>query len=247
MNKILRNIILCTVNKHFPLSKTGRPATSAATILDELLHMLWSGCPWRALRCKDTSFQTVHRHFIKWSRSGVFKEAYAIAYKLQSRPTRRNLRFHCIDSSFVKNIYGRGRDCIGRNPTDRGRFATKVSALVDQHGLPVALSFFPANRNDVRTVKDTLLTSIQTERGALYADKGYDSRQVRTFVQQQGYTERIGRRKHHVHRLVNRRRNVVERFFSWLDKSRRLILRYDAMIVSYESWTWLACIRLLKK
>ena len=77
MNKILRNIILCTINKHFPLSKTGRKVTSADIILDELLHMLWSGSPWRALRCKGTSFQTVHRHFTKWSRSGVFKEAYA--------------------------------------------------------------------------------------------------------------------------------------------------------------------------
>ena len=101
--KWIKYFEICTVNTHFPLSKTGRRATSADIILDELLHMLWSGCPWRALRCKGTSFQTVHRHFTKWSRSGVFKEAYAIAYKLQSRPTRRNLRFHCIDSSFVKN------------------------------------------------------------------------------------------------------------------------------------------------
>ena len=212
MNIVLRNIILCTVKKHFPTCKTGRKSTSADIILDELLHMLWSGCPWRALRCKGTSFQTVHRHFTNWSQSGVFKEAYAIAYKLQKRPSRRNLRFHCIDSSFVKNIYG--RDCIGRNPTDRGRFATKLSALVDQDGLPVALTFFPANRNDVRTVEDTLLNSIHSERGALYADKGYDSKQIRTFVEQHGYIERISRRKHHVHRLVNRRRNIVERFFS---------------------------------
>ena len=63
--------------------------------------------------------------------------------KLERRRTSRRGAFHCIDSTFVKNIYG--RDCIGRNPTDRGRMATKVSALVDQDGLPLSLRFFPAN------------------------------------------------------------------------------------------------------
>jgi hypothetical protein len=47
-----------------------------------------------------------------------------------------------IDTSFVKKIYG--RDCVGRNPTDRGRKATKLSALVAADGVPLALAFFPA-------------------------------------------------------------------------------------------------------
>ena len=57
------------------------------------------------------------------------------------------------------SIYG--RDCIGRNPTDRGRNATKVSALVDQDGLPLSLVFFPANHSDYKTVDGTLAQSIR--------------------------------------------------------------------------------------
>lgn len=246
MDVRLRNIILCLVKKHFPFSNTGRKRVEPEYVLDELLHMLRSGCPWRSLRTVHSSYQTIHRHFALWTKKHLFREAYAIAYKLQSRSIRRSRRFQCIDASFVKSIYG--RDCVGRNPTDRGRKATKLSAVVDQDGLPLSLVFFPANVHDVRTVEPTLNRRIVSPNDSqpLYADKGYDSKKVRTTIQEYGYIDRIGKRGTIVHRVVNRRRNVVERFFSWLDKSRRLILRFDCFIESYESWTWLASLRLIK-
>ena len=240
----LRNIVLLLVKKHFKPCSVGRKRVDPDLILDELLHILWSGSPWRALRSQSVSYQTVHRYFMLWRDKSIFKEAYTIAYRLQNRQVRRSKRYQCIDASFVKNVYG--RDCVRRNPTDRGRMATKLSALVDQDGLPLSLVFFPANCNDMKTVKQTLDEKIlHTNSQPLYADKGYDSRAVRATMQQHGYIDRVGKRRTVVHRLVNRRRNVVERFFSWLDKSRRLIMRYDAHIASYESWTWLACLRLL--
>jgi len=245
MDLRLRNIILNLVKKHFPNSNTGKKRVCPSFVLDKLLYVLWTGCPWRALQLEKSSYQTLHRHFLSWSEKNIFKEAYTIAYKLQSRPVRRNLRFRCIDASFVKNIYG--KDCIGRNPTDRGRSATKLSALVDQNGMPIALKFFPANCHDVHTVESTLSDAIEPQAKSypLYADKGYDSQAVRRIIRGHGYIDRVGKRKTVVHRVVNRRRNVVERFFSWLDKSRRLIVRYDALITSYEAWTWLASLRLL--
>ena len=246
MDVRLRTIILCLVKKHFPVSNIGRRRIEPEFVLDELLHILWTGCPWRSLQTTRSSYQTVHRHFITWTQRHIFREAYSIAYKLQNRPTRRNLRFQCIDASFVKNIYG--RDCIGRNPTDRGRNGTKLSAVVDQDGLPLSLVFFPANVHDVHTVEPTLKRRIvSSDRSEpLYADKGYDSKKVRTTIRQYGNLDRVSKRGTIVHRVVNRRRNIVERFFSWLDKNRRLILRYDALIASYESWTWLASLRLVK-
>lgn len=245
MDLKLRNIILCLVEKNFPQCKLGRKRVEPSYILDELLHVLWTGCPWRSLKSEHSSFQTVHRHFMIWSKQEIFKKAYTIAFKLQNRPTRRNLRFQCIDSSFVKNIYG--RDCRGRNPTDRGRSATKLSAIVDQDGLPLSLVFFPANTSDMNTVERTLQHRITTsKKQPMYADKGYDSKAIRTTLQRYGYIDRVGKRRTIVHRVVNRRRNIVERFFSWLDKNRRLIVRYDTLIQSYESWTWLASIRLVK-
>ena len=41
-------------------------------------------------------------------------------YRRRSRP-----RHSCVDSTFVKKVYG--VDCVGRNPTDRGRMATRLT------------------------------------------------------------------------------------------------------------------------
>jgi hypothetical protein len=124
-------------------------------VLDEILYILWTGgAPWRSLNAKGAShFQTVHGHFMAWARKGVFKRAYAIALRLTRRKGRRN-QYYCIDTTFIKSIYG--QDCVGRNPTGRGRNATKLSAMVVSSGLPVSLAFFPANVHDVHTVDGTL-------------------------------------------------------------------------------------------
>ena len=95
------------MEKNFPQCKLGRKRVEPSYILDELLHVLWTGCPWRSLKSEHSSFQTVHRHFMIWSKQEIFKKAYTTAFKLQNRPTRRNLRFQCIDSLFEKNIYGK--------------------------------------------------------------------------------------------------------------------------------------------
>ena len=243
MDTRLRTIILNQVKEHFPRNKNGRTRTDAELILTQIQHVLWTGAPWRSL-ATNVSFQTIHRHFMSWARCGVFKKAYETAIKLMRRPGRRR-EYHCIDTTFIKNIYG--MDCKGRNPTDRGRSATKLSAIVDGTGLPISIAFFPGNIHDVRTVSITLDKRVlrHKERIPLYADKAYYSQKVFADMNRSGYIPRVTKRKEVTHRVVNRKRNVVERTFSWLDKSRRLILRYDATIVAYESFTWLACMRLV--
>jgi hypothetical protein len=47
--------------------------------------------------------------------------------------------------SFVKNICG--RDCLGKSSVDRGRKASKISALVDSYGVPLTMLFHPGNKN----------------------------------------------------------------------------------------------------
>jgi putative transposase len=154
------------------------------------------------------------------------------------------MRIEAIDTSFVKNVY-HGRDCIGRNPTDRGRKATKVSAIVAGDGVPLALAFFPANTSDQRTVEATLRSRLapRASRGTpLYADKGYDSAANRALMRRFGYVDCIAARRHITHGVVNRRRNVVERSFSWLDKSRsapsRQLLSCCHPSVFWAAQTW---------
>ena len=72
------------------------------------------------------------------------------------------------------------RDCLGRNPTDRGRKALKVSLLTTDRGTPLCSVFHKANKNDCKTLEHLLKTgfrksNISKDYAALLTDKGYDS------------------------------------------------------------------------
>ena len=54
----------------------------------------------------------------------LFEDAF---YNLSRTYTTNNIYPIIADTSYVKNVSG--RDVIGRNHTDRGRMATKVSML----------------------------------------------------------------------------------------------------------------------
>ena len=229
------------------MPRRGRPTVDLEKVLDSVICVLKTGMPWRHL--KSTSFgvdyRTAHRYFRKWTVSNVFEEVYATCLRLTRISRSRRRRYRAIDSTFVKNIYG--TDCVGRSPVDRGRKATKMSAVVDEDGIPVALSFFPGNVSDYNTVDETLANAfLPPEPGcALYADKGYDSRRVRSTMTRFGYVDRAERRRHKTHRSQSRKRRIVENTFAWLDKFRRLIVRYDARIQSYRAFTLLACCLLI--
>ena len=243
----MQTAILAAVQSCEGQSGAGRPHYDYSVILHRIVTGLESGMAWRHLKMlPGPSFGTVHRQFLKWARAGVFQKAYRALLKLYSRKGRRG-EYHCIDTTFVKSFYG--RDGVGRNPTDRGRKATKVSAVVNDEGVPLSIAFFAANVSDYNTVQNTLqrLISHPATRVPLYADKGYDSARVRETVRGAGYVDRVGKRRTRIHRVINTRRGVVERFFSWLDKNRRLVVRYDSLVVAYEAWTWLGCCKIVAR
>ena len=212
MNTLLRTAVLNAAKELCPVKSTGRPRTDHAQLLDSFLAILTTGMQWRALRGID--FRTAHRHFIHWARVGVFQLAYRNLRRLSKRKTRKG-DFVAVDTTYVKSIYG--RETIGPNPTDRGRMATKLLAVVERDGLPQKLAFFAANKSDHSTRRQRRCVPRIARRGSI------------TPIWQES------------------RRRVVERFFSWLDKSRRLIVRYDFTIAAYAAWTWLACARLVSQ
>ena len=243
---LFRNILRVQHAIHFPPKAKGRPAViTFDDAYDDILKVVRTGMQWRSLKPRNVSFVTVFKTMHKWVHADLFKTAYQKLLTLYSR--QRRPRYCAIDSTFVKNMYG--RDCIGRNPTDRGRKATKVSTVVDDRGVPFGLLFTPANHADVRLFDATLenlLVSIPTGTQML-ADKGYDSANNRRVCEARGLKDRIFRRRTMSTRRTHARRGVVERFFSWLDKYRRIVLRYECGIAVYEAMTYLACGIILQK
>jgi putative transposase len=78
------------------------------------------------------------------------------------------------------------------------------------------------------------------------ADKGYDYAEVRSLLHERGYTAHIPvrgqtRPKRRLRRRHPARRWVVERSHSWMNRFRRILIRWEKKAENYEALLHLAC------
>lgn len=139
----------------------------------------------------------------------------------------------------------------GPNPTDRGKRGVKRSVVTEAAGLPVGVTVAGANRNDHHLLAETLAGIIvrrprptRARPQGLCLDKGYDYASTRVVARRlrlrlhlrtRGEEARARRRGHKA------RRWVVERAHFWLNRFRRLLVRWEKTAVNYEAMLHLAC------
>jgi putative transposase len=142
---------------------------------------------------------------------------------------------------------------VGRNPTDRGKIGTKRSVLTDGSGVPIGVAVAGANRNDFKMAQETL-RSIPIPRPeptpaqpqGMCLDKGYDYDEVRDLLAAFGFTAHIRARGEEAKALKQEagykaRRWVVERTHSWMNRFRRLLVRWDKKVRNYLAFLHVAC------
>lgn len=63
-------------------------------IFNEILHVLKSGCSWRALRPENASvtWQNIYYHYAKWVKDGSFTKLFSSSLKI----IREDLAMECI-------------------------------------------------------------------------------------------------------------------------------------------------------
>jgi len=116
-----------------------------------------------------------------------------------------------------------------------GRNATKVSTITDNSGIPLIFTFHKGNRNDSQTLFHGLSKCQFISPGnQLYADKIYDSSHCKDVLSHFSLEICISKKRQPVSKKNNRIRIVIEHTFGWLDKYRRIILRYDSHIHHFE-------------
>lgn len=122
--------------------------------------------------------------------------------------------------------------------------------------MPIGLEVAGANRPDMELVGATV-ESIPVDRPEpaaqtpqhLCADKGYDCPSVRGLVAGWGYTAHIPIKKKKGAAPVTRekvpgyraRRWVVERTHSWMNRFRRVLIRWDKKVPNYKAFLHFAC------
>jgi transposase len=144
----------------------------------------------------------------------------------------------------------RGGEKTGKNPTDRGKQGTKRHIIVDRKGIPLTIQLTAANVNDTTRLEQTVdaINPIKGPRGRprkrpvkLHADKGYESKKNKAALRRRGITPRIARKGVESKERLGRHRWVVERTQSWLNRFRRLKVRYERRADIYEAFLKIGC------
>jgi transposase len=129
----------------------------------------------------------------------------------------------------------------------RGGLTTKIHAVVDANGLPVAIVLTEGQAHDGSSAAGMLGTLAPGQ--ILLADRAYDSNALRGAVKERGAWANI---KPVAHRIdppafspyLYRYRNLVERFFNKIKHYRAVATRYEKLASNYLAAVKLVAIRI---
>ncbi len=129
----------------------------------------------------------------------------------------------------------------------RGGLTTKIHALVDANGLPIALKLTPGQAHDGRSADDMLDTVGKGQ--TLIADAGYDSDRLRAELKRRHAKCCIKPMPNRTKTFrprpkVYAQRNLVERFFCKLKHFRAIASRYEKSAANYPALVKLASSRI---
>ena len=218
------------------------PRVDDRKAMDAIFFVLRTGCQWGALDatgiCKHSS---AHRRFMEWMEAGVFQEFWCRGLLTYDAFVGIDWSWLSMDGAMTKAPLG-GED-VGPNPTDRAKKGVKRSILTDAAGVPLGLAVAGANRVDFKMAHETILSvPVDRPRPTLRApqgmclDKGYDYPEVPLLVRELGFTPHIRSRREEAKALPGNqkaRRWVVERTHSWMNRFRRILVRWEKKTETY--------------
>ncbi len=136
----------------------------------------------------------------------------------------------------------------------------KLRVITEKNGLPIALFTAPANYHDSRLYLPTILgIKIKLSAGMpiikprmINADSAYDTKEIREYNRMKGIITNIPVNKRNRKKTRKGRplgfdkieyagRNVIERFFSWIEASKKIYPRNECLEQSYLGLVMLAC------
>ena len=186
-------------------------------------------CSWADIPDRYPSYQTCHRRFQQWVRTGVMRGI------LEALPADLKIR-RLLDvkkPSSMAALPDKKRDSkIGK--TKRGK-GSKIMAVADRHGFPVAVCVESARPHEVRLATNTLVRMVVPDAPQnLIGDNAYDSDKLDAELREYGIEliapHRINRKNttQDLGRLLGYRRSwKLERLFAWLQNFRSLVVRYE--------------------
>jgi len=207
--------------------------------IDALYFMSKSGCQWRLLPHYYGKWRSVHKRFKSWVDRGIWKKIFDGAKDII------DLEFFLLDSTIVRAHacsagYGKNsqeKEALGRS---RGGFSTKIHAITDALGNPLAFTLTPGQRNDI-TQAEPLTYDMKNASGI--ADKAYDADAFRRHLEKNNCKPEIPSRSNRKEpysydEYLYEERYKIECFFGKIKHFRRVFSRYDKSAASYLSYVY---------
>ncbi|MFI6079352.1 IS5 family transposase [Actinoplanes sp. NPDC051343] len=212
-------------------SAAGRPEKHPRReIVNAILYLVRSGCPWRYLPADLPPWQTVYWYFTRWEEAGVTEKLLAAlrikALIAQGREPEPSVGV--LDSQSVKGADTVGRDSrgydAGKKINGRKRFI-----VTDTAGLLITVAVLAASWQDRDGGKTALLgVYLSSPVRYVFADSGFAGRFVDWARDTLRTTVEIVRKPADQRGFaVQPRRWVVERTLAWLTANRRLARDYE--------------------
>jgi len=234
-----------------PKKKQGRPREDDRQMMTAIFYIMRTGCQWKAIPKSLGASSTVHDRFQEWQQAGVFQALWQAGVLEYDQVKGLNWEWQAMDGAMTKAPLG--GESTGPNPTDRGKKGTKRSLLTEGSGVPIGLAVEGANRHDMKLTQATLESHVveRPEPTAdtpqhLCLDKGYDFDAVREFVAARSYIAHImsrGKEAQEKREIpgYRARRWVVERTHSWMNRFRRILIRWEKKVANYLAMLHFAC------
>lgn len=230
----------------------GRPRMPDRRCADAIFYVLRTGCQWEALKHTELCAKsTAHDRFSEWVAAGVFLKLWQAGVERFDELRGIDWSWLSMDGAMTKAPLGGKK--TGPNPTDRGKGGVKRSLLTEGQGIPIGWVIDGANRHDMKLVRATLKSIVvgrpeptDDQPQGLCLDKGYDYDEVRTILQEFGFTAHIRARGEEAKEIAREagqkaRRWVVERSHSWMNRFRRILVRWEKKPTHYLAFLHFAC------
>ena len=216
-----------------PPGRGGRPVTyPRRDIVDAIRYLDHNGCVWRALPIDFPPRSLVMHYFSQWSTDGTLDRIHAtlreyvrVAEGRQPQPTAALIDSQSIRGAETVAGPSRGYDA-GKHVNGRKRHI-----IVDTTGLLLAVLVTGAHVQDRDGGRALIWAVRQCFPGIslIWADSGYQGQLV-DWAAAWGLTLQIVRKlTGQTTFVVQHRRWVVERSFSWINRSRRTVRDYERL------------------